>query len=263
MKAITKMVKKYGNSGGVYVPSSWVGGKVKVELVDEPFSVNNIFNKIVMKHVVSVILYGSYARKEAAKDSDIDIILIRDEDAEIAIPDELKQKYDIQIKTTEEARNAMAHDPIFYKLIKDESIALINHQFLDNLRKVKLKPGGIKVRIGLAESSLNIIREIFSLGGDDILYPLIMRIKEMLVLECLLYNKKYFTVLLRNDILSCGLSQKEFFGVMNIYKAARNNKKQEKYAANDAKRLNISRETIEKLISLLETKIKYVKQKAV
>ncbi len=253
MKTITKMVKKYGNSGGVYVPSNWVGGKVKVELIDEPFSPSNLLNKFQMEHLISAILYGSHARKEASKDSDIDIILIRDEDAEVTVPDEIKQKYDIQMKTTEEARSAMAHDPIFHKIVTDESVALMNHQFLDNLRKIKLKPDGIKTRIGLAESSLNIIKEIFDLGGDEIVYPLIMRLKEMLVLECLLYNKKYSTELLRKNILSCELSQKEFSDIMSIYRTARNSEKHE----------IADKEIIEKLISLLEMKIKHVKQKAI
>ena len=254
MKTITKMVKKYGNSGGVYVPSSWVGGKVKVELVDEPFSVSSVLNKISMQHVVSVILYGSYARNEAAEGSDIDIILISDEDTEVEVPNNMKKKYDIQVKTTEEARSAMANDPIFHKLIKDESIAMINHKFLDDLRKMKLKPGGIRARIGFAESSLSIIREIFDLGSDNVVYPLVMRLKEMLVLDCLISNKKYSTAVLRNYILNCGLSQKEFFDAMNIYRAARNDKRQEKC---------MEREAIEKLISLLEMKIKHAKQKAV
>ncbi len=256
MKSITKTVKKYGNSGGVYVPSSWVGGKVKVEMIDEPFSPKEVLNKITLEHLVSVILYGSYVRKEIIEGSDLDIILVTDDDAKIDVPNELKQKYDIQLKTMKEARNAMMHDPIFHKIIKDESIALINHQFLDSLRKETLKPGGIRTRTELAESSMSIIKEIFEAGGAiEIVYPLIMRLKEMLILEYLLANKKYSTEALRNEILGCGISQKEFSGIMNIYRAARNNKKTGKYL--------LSKETIEKLISLLETKIRYVKQKTV
>jgi predicted nucleotidyltransferase len=254
MKTITKMVKKYGNSGGVYVPNSWVGGKVKVELIDEPFSPKEILNKVTLEHIVSAILYGSYARKEITEGSDIDIILVTDEDAKIDVPDELKKKYDIQVKTIKEARNAMVHDPIFHKVIMDESMALINHQFLDSLRKETLKPGGIRTRIELAESSLGIDKEIFEAGSEEIVYPLIMRLKEMLILEYLLANKKYSTSALKSEILNCGIAQKEFSGIMNIYRAARNNKKPEKYW--------LSRKTIEKLISLLETKIQYVRQKA-
>ncbi len=254
MKMITKTVKKYGNSGGIYVPSSWVGGKVKVELIDEPFNPKEVLNKITLEHVVSVILYGSYARKEITEGSDIDIILITDEDAKIDMPDEVKQKYDIQVKTTQEARNAMAHDPVFHKVITDESVALINNQFLDSLKKETLKTDGIGTRIELAESSLRIAKQIFEAGGEEIVYPVVMRLKEMLVLEHLLANKKYSTSAFRNEILNCGITQKEFSSTMNIYKAARNNKGSEKY--------RLSRGTMEKLISLLETKIQHVRQKA-
>lgn len=256
MKSVTKMVKRYGNSGGVYVPTSWVGGKVKVELIDEPFSPKDVLNKITLEHIVSVILYGSYARKEITEGSDIDIILVIDENARIKVPAELKQKYDIQVKTTKEARNAMMHDPIFYKVIEDEAVALINHQFLDSLRKETLKPHGIRTRIELVKSSLNIAKEIFEAGdATEIVYPLIMRLKEIIILGYLLENKKYSTAALRSEILGCGLSQKEFSGVMNIYRAARNNKKPEKYW--------LSRVAIEKLISLLEAKVQHVRQKAV
>ena len=255
MKLITKMVKKYGNSGGVYVPSSWVGGKVRVELVDEPFSPKDVLEKVPLEHIISAILYGSYARKEIAEGSDMDIILVTDEDARISIPDELRQKCDVQIKTIKEARNAMMRDPIFYKIIMDESMALINHQFLANLRKETFKPGGIKTRLELAESSMNIIKEIFEAGGEEIIYPLIMRLKEMLILEYLLTNKKYSTSAFRSEILNCGITSREFSVIMNIYRAARNDKKPEKYW--------LPRETIKKLIILLETKIHYVKQKTV
>ncbi len=252
MKTITKTVKKYGNSGGVYVPSSWVGGKVKVDLIDEPFSPKEILNRVELKHIVSAILYGSYARKEMTEGSDIDIILVTDDDANIEVPDELRRKYDIETKTVKEARNAMVHDPIFHKVIMDESVALINHQFLDGLKKEKLKTYGIKTRIELAESSLGISKEIFEAGGEQIVYPLLMRLKEMLILEYLLTNKKYSTAALRREVLSC-MTPKEFSGMVNIYRAARNNKKPGKCL--------LARETMKNLISLLETKIQYVKTK--
>lgn len=249
MRAITKTVKAYGNSGGVYLPRSWVGGTVKIELVDEPFEPKNVLAKIPMEHAVSVILYGSYARKEAAEGSDIDIILVTDE----PIVPRLERKYDVQVKTVKETRNAMVHDPVFHKVILDESIALVNHQFLDNLKEEKLEPGGIMKRVGLAESSLKICKGLFEAGSEDIVYPLIMRLKEMLILECLLANKKYSTTALQKEI-SSHLQQKEFSDAMNIYRAERNGKKPEKQLPGEA---------IGKLISLLEAKIQHVKQKAV
>src|SRR3989338_7415414 len=249
MTAITKIVKKYGNSGGVYVPSSWIGGKVKVELVEEPIRPGDIINKINLEHVSGAILYGSYARREMEEGSDIDIIIIKDEDAHIDVPDELKRKCDIQTKTMKEARVAMTNDPIFHKMIMDESVALINHQTLDSLKKEKLNPRGIMTRIDIAESSLGIVKELFKAGSDEVVYPVVMRLKEMSILECLLTNKKYSTASIRSEILRRGVTQKELSSLMRIYRFSRNNKIHEKS--------KLSREAIEKLISLLEAKIQY------
>ncbi len=251
---IVKTVKKYGNSGGIYLPNSWIGGKVKVEMMEEPINPKEILNKIDLKHVISLILYGSYARKETSSGSDMDIILVTDEDADTYVPGELMQRYDIQVKTAEQARNAMVHDPLFHKAIIDESAALINHQFLESLRKETLKPDGISSRIGLAESSLKITSEIFDAGGlAETIYPLVMRLKEMLILECLIENKKYSTKVLRKEILNCGISPKEFLDIMDIYRSTRDSKKPRSYF--------LSEEMVKKMISLLEAKVKYVRQK--
>src|SRR3989338_5939633 len=121
MATIMKTVKKYGNSGGVYVPSSWIGGRVRVDLVDEPADPKkDILEKISLEHVISVILYGSYARNEMEKGSDIDILLITDGEIKISIPSEIKKKYDIQVKSLIALKNSMMNDPVFYKTIKDD-----------------------------------------------------------------------------------------------------------------------------------------------
>lgn len=255
MKAVTKTVKKYGNSGGVYVPSSWIGGRVSVELVEEPANpVKDVLEKIDLRHVVSAILYGSYARNEMEEGSDIDMLLITDEDIPLDIPAELRQKCDVQAKTVKGARMAMVNDPIFHKIIMDEARALINHTFLEELKKEKLNPKGIKTRIGIAESSLGIAKGLFEAGSEEIIYPVMMRLKEMLVLECLLENKKYSTELLKKELLKHGVSKKEFSGIMSIYRSIRNSEKSGKY--------KISKEMAEKLIFILEAKMRYVKKAA-
>jgi predicted nucleotidyltransferase len=254
-RSIVKTVKKYGNSGGVYVPSNWIGGKVKIDLVDEPLNPKKVLNVINLEHIISVIIYGSYVRKEISKDSDVDMIIVTDEDAKIKIPDELGNEYDVQIKTVKEIENAMTRDPVFHKIIMDESAALMNHQFLDDLRKGPLKSDSIITRLELAESSLDIIKEIFNADDSaEITYPLVMRIKEVLILEFILTNKKYSTHALRDEFLNYGISSNEFSNIMNVYRKLRSNKKSAKY--------QLPTVTVKKLISLLEMKIQNVKQKS-
>lgn len=257
MKTIIKTVKKYGNSGGIYVPSSWVGGKAKVELLDEPANPRkDILEKIPLEHVISVILYGSYARKEMEKDSDIDILIITDEDIKMHIPSEIKERYDIQVKSLLALRNALIHDPVFYKLIKDEAVAIINHKILDDAKKESPPISEIEGRLKLIESSLEITKEIIELDptqATGLIYPVVMRLREALILECLLDNAKYSTHSFKEDILKNGISKKEFFLLMKVYRSARKGKKVPG---------EISKTTISKLIIFLEDRIRYVREKA-
>ena len=252
MNAIVKTVKRYGNSGGVYVPSRWVGGKVRVELIDEPLDPRDILAKIPLEHVISVILYGSHARKELLEGSDVDILLIVDDDSKMSIPAEIKQKYDIQIKSISDLRSALMHDPIFYKIIKDEAVAILNHQFLDSLKVEKPKMTDVIKRVELIESSLNITKEMLKIDENaSLVYPLVMRLKEILLIEYFLADKKYSTKALMQD-LGSRITPKEFSALMNVYRAIRDNKKAPKYM--------LSTDAIIKLISFMEEKILHVKK---
>ena len=148
----------------------------------------------------------------------------------------------------------MVHDPLFYKTMKDEAVALINHQFLDSLKKETPRMAGIKTRAGLAESSLKITKEILLSGNaDEVVYPVVMRIKEMLMLEYIFSGRKYSTKALKKDMLGSGITPGEFSVFMDIYRASRANKKPEKH---------LSLAAVEKLVSILEMKIQHVKKQA-
>lgn len=254
MKTITKVVKKYGNSGGVYLPTEWIGGEVKVELVDEPLNPKKDLLNMPLEHVVSIILYGSYARGEMTVESDIDVLVVTD-GHKIEMP-KLDNRYEINIRSSAQAKALVERDPIFYKVVKDESVALLNHAFLEELRDIKPKANITGTRLDLAESSLNIVKSFIELGYEPsgMAYPLMMRLKETLFIECFLANKKYTTGLLRKAILAAGISKKDFDSLMTIYRAVRDDKKPS---------AEVSAQSVAKLADLLEKKISYVKQKTV
>lgn len=256
MKVVTKTVKRYGNSGGVYLPAGWIGGRVKFELVEEPLDPKKDLLRLPLEHVVSIILYGSYARGEMTKDSDIDVIVVTDDDATIEIPKEFMKKYDMQVRSASRLKSSVERDPVFYKVIKDESVALFNHGFLNQLKQVQPKASGMKTRLDLAESSLNIVKSFIDMGADPagMAYPLMMRLKEALFIECFLSNKIYTTTLLKKEVLASGISNRDFETLLAIYRAVRDGEKLKR---------EVSIDTIAKLASLLETKISNVKQKVI
>lgn len=254
--SIVKTVKRYGNSGGIYVPRSWIGGKVRIELVEEPSNPLKDLIKLPLEHVVSIIIYGSHVRKEHEEGSDIDVLVVVDDDAKINVPHEFKAKnYDLQIKTESEFRRGIVNDPLFYKTLKDEGMAIINHKFLDELKREKPKKDAIKTRLELAESSLNIVKELFRFEGDNrnLVYPLMLRTKEIILIEFFLSGKKYSLKALEKELADYGITKKEFVILMDIYRASRNGKIMPKH--------KISDDAIKNLISMLEKKIKHVREK--
>ena len=252
MTTVLKDVKKYGNSGGVYLPAEWVGGQVRVELVRKPADPRKDLLALPLEHVVSIILYGSYVRGEMTEGSDIDVLIVTD-GHKIDIP-KLDGRYEINVRSASQAKALAERDPIFYKAIKDESKALFNHEFLEDLRNVKPKASSAATRLELSESSLNIIKSFMELGSEpsDMAYPLMMRFKEILFIECFFTNSKYTTGLLRKEILAAGISRKDFQSLMSIYRAVRGGREAVEKVSADA---------ITRLAGLLEKKISYVKNR--
>ncbi len=236
-KTLTKTVKRYGNSGGVYLPSSWVGGEVEVNLIHKPpkpeidlliaFAEN-------MKHIISILIYGSYARNEQTDESDIDVIVVTDKhEKSMKVPPRLKgMNYDIRIMDRDFLNKVMNKDALFSKAIEG-SVAIFNDSFLDELKLHKINKN-VKEHVELARSSFGIMKDIFEMGGrrSDLVYPVIMRIKEMLLIKCILDGRE-FTMRLVEDTLKDMLTESEVREVISSYRSARDGKVSKKREFDD------------------------------
>lgn len=257
-KTMTKTVKKYGNSGGVYLPSSWIGGRVEVNLLRRPARPEKDLPLALagrMEHIISILLYGSYAREEQAEGSDMDVIVVMDNHAkDTGVPEGLRgMNYDVTIMGADEIRRAVERDALLSKSLEDAK-AVFNDSFLDELKSIKPQRG-LNERIGLARSSLGIMKSIFELGGDNtgLVYPLLMRIKEMLLIECIQEGRKYSFMLLENRMRQKGISKSDFAGLMANYRAVRDGKKPGK--------LELGGRTLEQLLGLLEEMVSDAEKK--
>jgi predicted nucleotidyltransferase len=257
-EAVTKLVKRYGNSGGVYLPSSWIGGRVEVSLVNRPPNPEKDLPLALagsMEHIVSILLYGSYAAGEPGPGSDIDVIVVTDNHIKgMGVPEGLGgMNYDIRIMRADEIRRLAGRDILLSKSL-EAAKAVLNGSFLEELRSIKPK-GSPMERISLAKSSLNIIKGLFEPGGDntELAYPLMMRIKEMLLMECALSGRKYSLSLLEGRILARGISQSEYGKLMAYYRAVRAGSKPVKPGPGSS--------TLEKLLGLLEEMVRNAEKK--
>ncbi len=254
----TKTVKRYGNSGGIYLPSSWIGGRVEISLVSRPPEPGKDIPLALaekMEHIVSILVYGSYATGEYTSGSDIDVIVVTDNHIKgMRVPEDLRgMNYDIRIMRADDIRRLAGRDILLSKSLEDAK-AIFNDSFLDELKSIKPK-GSLRKRIGLARSSLGIMKSLFESGGDNssLVYPLMMRIKEMLLMECSLGGRRYSLRLLEDRILAKGVPKTDYRKLMAEYRAVRDGKKPESHKFGDR--------TLEQLLGLLEEMIDNAEKK--
>jgi predicted nucleotidyltransferase len=251
-KFMTKTVKKYGNSGGVYLPSSWIGGMVEISLVSKPARPEEDLPLAFagrMQHVISMFLYGSYARGEAEEGSDIDVIVVTDSHTkDMEVPQGLKERgYDVRIMSADRLKRNVERDVLFNKSLEDAKV-IFNDGFLNELRSIKPKRD-IGDRIAMARSSLNIMKNLFEPGKDNsnLIYPLVMRMKEMQLIQVNREAKRYSLDLLEDRLLDKGLSLQDCKKLMAYYRAVRNGKKPGKAGISD-RILKLALETLEEMI---------------
>jgi len=198
MEQITKTVQQIGNGGHIYLPKELVGQKVVITLVGK--SPEEIEQEILMivkpylKHVIGVYLYGSYARGEQVPGSDIDVLVITDGKVKLS---KRINEYEIVSISIEGLEKTLESNAVLVLPILNEAKAVLNEQLIEKYRKTKLTKKNTKWYIETTSSSLKIaydwIKDKDTGSMPNIVYPLIMRLRGLHMIECLILNRKYST----------------------------------------------------------------------
>ena len=162
---IIKQVVEIGNGAAVYVPREYSGREVIVIL---PEGINELKKRILtslidyMDNILGVYLYGSYARGEQGKNSDVDILVItheKDEDIK-----NILKEFDARIVSIEEIKKAINETPLLIMPILLEAKPLINPLLLEelkshkiNFKKFKWHFDDIRRTIGIIEEFINVL----------------------------------------------------------------------------------------------------------
>ena len=82
---IVRMVKLFGNGAHVFVPKDWTGEEIVLIKPRKKSLKERIISSLdpYLDSIIGVYLYGSYARSEEKKDSDIDLFVIIDKKIKI------------------------------------------------------------------------------------------------------------------------------------------------------------------------------------
>ena len=251
---LVKPVVRVGNSAGIVLPKEWLGGEVKVELVRKPLNIKKDVLEILDKYldkVLGVYLVGSYARGEEDSKSDVDVLVVTsDIDKRI-----VKGKYEIVLISLEKIKNGIKNVLPIVPMLREARV-LINGRLLDELRDYKIDKKSLKWHIDTTESMLSIIEkdlEIEEELGEKMIkgglaYPLVLRLRQVYIVNCLLKNKKYFG----RDFIKF-LKKENIHELYEIYRDEKAGKSKKKFDIQVARRAcELLRKNFEKQVRSLK-----------
>lgn len=245
---IMKKVVEIGNGAAVYVPREYKGRQVLIVL---PEGIEEIKKRVLarlidfMPNVLGVYLYGSYARGESTKASDIDLLIVVKEknDKIKALFDDI----DVRVLTLESIRNSIKNFPVPIMIMLREAEVFLNPLLLEELRQEKYDLKGLRWHFEDIKRIIKIIEGFIKLDEKDIdashIYSLMMRARVLFIIECLLEKKAFSNEGVKKKLLKYGLSERLFDCYYQIY---------QKIRANETVKEKVNKEEIEKLIDIIK-----------
>ena len=258
---IVKTVVKSGNGGAVWVPKGWLGQEVVVILPQKPKL--EIKEKIIhllepyLKDIISVFIYGSYARHEETKESDIDVMVITEKPLKINIKE---PKLEITGFELEKFKKAIEKHPVMYYNMVQEAEPLINSNILEELKKIKINKENFKDYLNETKEHIKSNKEFLELDKLDgefiksysAIYSAILRLRGIFIIRCILSKETFSNKNFRKLLIKEGVDD-EFKRIYSVYRSIRDNKK--------IKNIKINISAAEKLLNILEKELKHIEIK--
>src|SRR3989344_4989943 len=255
---IVKTVVRSGNGGAVWVPKNWLGQEVIVILPQKPKL--DVKERIIhllepyLKDIISVFIYGSYARHEETKDSDVDVMVITEKPVNIIIKD---PKLEITAFELEKFKKMIEKYPVMYYQIVQEAEPLINSNILGELREIKINKENFKAYLNETKEHIKSSLELLGLDKLDggliksysALYSAILRLRGAVIIKCILSKDKFSNKKFKKWLTRQGISNSEFEQAYSVYRAVRDNKKIN---------INIKIPVAEKLLNILEKELNHI-----
>lgn len=255
---IVKTVVKSGNGGAVWVPKDWLGEEVVIILPEKPKL--GLRGKIIhllepyLKDIISVGIYGSYARNEQTKDSDIDVLVItKDKNIKLNFKE---KKLEIASFPIDKLKKAIEKYPTIYYQIVQEAEPIINSYVFEELKNVKINKGSFKGYLKETEEHLKSNKEFLELDKIDdtylksysVLYSAMLRLRGLFIIKSILKKDKFLNKKFKNWLISQDLTPHEFEDSYRAYRLIRDNK--------NTKGLLTKLSIAEKVLNILEKELK-------
>ncbi len=247
---IIRIVTEVGNGAHIFAPREWLNEKVLVVRIEKK-SINEEILKMLspnLDKIICILLYGSYARGENEKDSDVDILVVAKEKFKI----KNRSNFEFTIIQEDSLINSIKINPIMMYSIFREAKALINGGYLEKLQKERIKfklfypfIKTTKESIKSSEELIELDKKIGKIASNSVIYSLILRLRGVFIVESMLNNKKYSNQLFKNWVLTnCDIN---YDSIYQVYRSIRDGIKSKD-------KISIAEEEV--LLSFLKEKIK-------
>lgn len=244
-EVIEKDVVRFGNGSIVYTPKKWIGEKAIVILEKKPLNATEEILKTLKPHLAEIqgiYLFGSHARNEQTKDSDIDVLVVSDH---------------LKIKNTGKLRfTAASKEKLLEHIKKDwtlfsfqmikEARPVFNQQLLEELKQTKTSPD-FKQFFNSTLEAFKKVEHILKLDrkkGKKIvkspaaIYSLILRLRTMFLMHIYFRKEDFSNAKFREYLKKNGLEEKTINEFLEIYRQERNDEQtKQKIALKDIEQL--------------------------
>lgn len=247
MRIVRKAIEM-GNGAAVYVPREFKGRSVLIIL---PEGIEEVKKRVLtrlidfMPNVLGVYLYGSYAREEEEKNSDVDLLIIvqeKDERIRACLDD-----IDVRVLTLHGVKDSIRNFPVPIVPMLREARVFLNPLLLEELKKEKINLSKLIWHFYEIKRMIKIIEGFIEIDKKNIdashVYSLIMRARVLYMIECLLKDKEFSNDGVKKMLLKYGLNEGLFERYYKIYQKIRNDERVDE---------KISEEEINELIGIIK-----------
>lgn len=198
METIIKNTREVGTSAGVLLPKSWLNKQVVVTLFEPSINkiakdvLEGIFEHKLNEEVKGIYLYGSYSRRDFEFNSDIDILIITKNTNKIIN----YYNYELLFVSEESFSKNLPNNLNSISMLKEIKV-ILNKELIDKYRSqkysfnMKKSLSEIENVLKINKSAVKTCQEKRINVPDGVVYSVVLRLRELYLIKCLLFDKKY------------------------------------------------------------------------
>jgi len=227
---LVRRVSEIGNGAHIFAPKEWLNEEVILIRIQKKAPKEEIL-KLLHPHldkIIAVFLYGSYARDEQDKSSDMDVFVISSEKFSVK-----SKGIEVIVVPEDKIELAKKLNPILFYSMLNEAKPVINSSYLKKLKSQKINFDYFKHFIQDTEKAIVSNKEIIDLdtrlkneyASESLVYSLILRLRGIFMMNLQLSRKNYSKKNFSNWLVKN--SKADYDKIYKIYQAVRNEKKTE------------------------------------